>query len=165
MQTYEHRGCLQVRVKGDHETQSDDSSPLCLEFNWTQSGSHVWTCSASSFCSSVNFLVCFFFFRPQVSCVSHCLHLLCRPLHCVLWHKSTQCECGGAGCGFVGHIADISPYDTCPAVHLSEIQQWASGADLASESQSPFDGAGSVMDLNSCGVLWEPRLLNSWPLA
>lgn len=51
------------------------------------------------------------------------------------------------------------------AVYLGEIQQRASGADLASRSQSPFDGAGRVMDLNSRRVLWVPRLLNSWPLA
>lgn len=58
-----------------------------------------------------------------------------------------------------------APMTLAPAVYLGEIQQRASGADLASRSQSPFDGAGRVMDLNSRRVLWVPRLLNSWPLA
>lgn len=58
-----------------------------------------------------------------------------------------------------------APVTLAPAVYLGEIQQRASGADLASRSQSPFDGAGRVMDLNSRRVLWVPRLLNSWPLA
>lgn len=124
-------------------------------------GSYVWT-FCLHLCSSVNFGV-YLFVQKWAECAIVYICFVVLPV--VFMTQINSAWMRRAGCGFVAHIADISPYDTCPAVHLSEIQQWASGAGLASESQSPFDEAGSVMDLNSCGVLWVPGLLNSWPLA
>lgn len=125
-------------------------------------GSYVWT-FCLHLCSSVNFRWCIYLSRDEPSAPLFTSALFVLPI--VFTTQINSAWISWAGCGFVAHIADISPYDTCPAVHLSEIQQWASGAGLASESQSPFDEAGSVMDLNFCGVLWVPGLLNSWPLA
>lgn len=109
-------------------------------------------------------------FRVLFLCLCVCvraragsLHLLPRPRHGLLRRKSDPLAPRHAGS--VGRVAGTGAYDTRPAVYLGEIQQRASGADLASRSQSPFDGVGRVMDLNSRRVLWALRLLKSWPLA
>lgn len=72
--------------------------------------------SASSF-SHLVILVCIYLSIDELSAMSHCFLFHCdydtNKFRGMRW----------TGCGFVAHIADISPYDTCPAVHLSEIQQ------------------------------------------
>lgn len=86
---------------------------------------------------------------------------ICFVVPAKLFYSTNRPQCGrGRPCR-----RREAPMTLAPAVYLGEIQQRASGADLASRSQSPFDGAGRVMDLNFRRVLWVPRLLNSWPLA
>lgn len=128
-------------------------------------------CAAGSECLDLlppALLICSFsppvFIRPQTSRRAPFVYIRSVVL-CVVFTARHQLGPRPVA-ALSARVADISPDDTLPprcvlvksnSEHLEQI--------LASESQSPFDGAASVMDLNSCGVLRVPRLLKSWPLA